>query len=193
MISKKIYTEENTMVPVFLEMLEIKEDNVKITTLYQVYSALVFKIAKDYLKNEQDAEDALQDTFIKIIKNIDNIDEIRSYKTKRFIVVIVQNICKDLLKHNKIMRTLELEKMQYNIDLKDNVQNHVIHSMSLEIIYKVVNSLEPIYQEIFILRYYNQLSYDEISSILNITNATSRKRVQRAKIILEKKIKRMII
>lgn len=173
----------------YSNMLETEEDRNKMAQIYEEYSGLVFSIAKDFLKNQQDAEDAMHDTFLKIAKNIKGVEEITSHKTKGFVIIIVENVCKDFLKRKKIIKMSSFEQMEYEVASKDDVESFVIENITSEVLHQVIDELEPIHQEIIILRYSNQLSYDEMAGILKITNSAARKRVQRARDILVKKLR----
>ena len=67
--------------------------------------ALWLYVSKAILKNNESAEDAVSEAFVRIIKNLDKINEDDRYKTRAFLVIIVRNVSIDIL--NK--------KQQYNI------------------------------------------------------------------------------
>ncbi|MCT4687114.1 RNA polymerase sigma factor [Vallitalea sp.] len=169
-------------------MLETDEDKVKIIQIYERYEGLVFYIAHDFLRNQQDAEDATHDAFLKIAKNIDCIEEVLSHKTKGFVVIVIENVCKDFLKKKKKVKLTSLEQMEYGLATDEDVETSVIESITAEILREKVDELEPIHQEALMLRYLKQLSYDEMSNILGLKNSAVRKRVQRSRDILAKKL-----
>lgn len=176
------------MLLIYLNTLETEEDKIKMAQIYEEYSDLVFSIAKDFLKNQQDAEDAMHDTFLKIVKNINGVDEIPSHKTKGFVVIIVENVCKDFLKRKKIIKMSSFEQIEYEVASEDDVESSVIENITSDVLHQAIDELEPIHQETIMLRYSNQLSYDEMAGILKITNSAARKRVQRARDSLAKKL-----
>ena len=69
-------------------------------------------IAFEVLKDDALAEDAVQDAFVKIIKHLDDLGEIKCHKTKSFIVIIVRNSAIDILRKEKRQMYINLESMQ---------------------------------------------------------------------------------
>ena len=89
------------MLAILLQLIDDPEDKRKIEDLYSRYERLMFVVARDILKDPYKAEDAVNDAFINIIKNFEKIDAVDSPRTKRFLVIIVRNICFNLLKKDK--------------------------------------------------------------------------------------------
>ena len=176
------------MLLIYLNMLETDVDRAKMTQIYERYEGLVFYIAKDFLKNIQDAEDATHDAFLRIVKNISCVEDISSHKTKGFVVIVIENVCKNYLKKKKRAEVISFEQVEYEITTDEDVEKSVIENMTAENLRKRIDELEPIHQQALILRYSKQLSYDEMSKILGIKQSAVRKRVQRARDILAIKI-----
>ena len=70
-----------------LGLLETEEEKTKFELLYEQYRKLMKYIAFGILHDEYLAEDAVHDTFLKLTKYLDNIEDTRSSKTKSFIVI----------------------------------------------------------------------------------------------------------
>lgn len=175
------------MLLIYLNMLETDEDRAKMTQIYERYEGLVFSIAKGFLKNTQDAEDATHDAFLRIVKNISCLEDISSHKTKGFVVIVIENVCKNYLKKKKA-EVISFEQVEYEIATDEDVETSVIENTTAENLRKKVDKLEPIHQQALMLRYSKQLSYDEMSKVLGIKQSAVRKRVQRARDILAIKI-----
>lgn len=176
------------MLLIYLNMLETGEDKAKMTQIYKRYEGLVYSIAYDYLKNQHDAEDAMHDAFLRIVKNINGIEEISGHKTKAFVVIVTESVCKDFLKKKKKIKMTSFEVMEYELVAEEDVENSVIENCTAEILRGKISELEPIHMQALILRYSKELSYDEMSGILGISNSAARKRVQRARDILTLKL-----
>ncbi len=80
----------------YLAMIETPGDQDKFQTLYTAYRDIMFYVAKKILHNDQDAEDAVHNAFVKIIERIETISDLNSPQTKAFIVTIVENKAIDL-------------------------------------------------------------------------------------------------
>ena len=60
---------------IYMQMLETPEEKSKFEQLYLEYKGLMFHVAYEILHNEQDAEDAVHQAFVKIAENIKKIDD----------------------------------------------------------------------------------------------------------------------
>ena len=76
------------MLSIYLSMVETEEEKDLVTDLYNTYKQILFDVSMSILHNTADAEDAVQESFIRIIKNITKIDDVNSLGTKAFCVVI---------------------------------------------------------------------------------------------------------
>ncbi len=76
------------------------KDQLKVERLYKKYSNIMFSEANKILQDKQLAEDAVQQSFIKIISNLHKIDENNCPQTKNFLVIICINVAKSICKKN---------------------------------------------------------------------------------------------
>ena len=75
---------------IYLQMLESDEEKQKFEQLYIVYRGLMFHVAMQLLSNKQDAEDAVHQAFLSILECFYGISEVRSPKTRSFVVIITE-------------------------------------------------------------------------------------------------------
>lgn len=136
---------------------------------YKMYKHMIFRVCYGILNSIEDSEEATQDTFIKFYKSNKafptQIDE------QRYIVRIAINASKDVLRKRK--NTYELHE---NVVIKEIKQNN----KEMEYLLQIIDKLKPKYKVIITLKYIEEMSTKEISSILNISEAAVRKRQQRA-------------
>lgn len=78
-------------------MMEAPEEKSKFEQLYLEYRDLMFYVANGILHNQQDAEDVVHESFLKIIKIIGKIESPKSPKTKNLIVIVTERTAIDLL------------------------------------------------------------------------------------------------
>lgn len=76
---------------IYLQMIETPEEKSKFEQIYLQYKGLMFHVAFQILHNEQDAEDAVHQAFVKIAENIRKIDQPVCPKTHGYVVTIVEN------------------------------------------------------------------------------------------------------
>ncbi len=179
------------MLGVYLSVLETAEDKAKIEEIYKEYKGLAFKIAVDFLKNDYDAEDAVQDAFLKICKYLHKINIINCHKTKGLIVIVIENVCKNILKRRKIVTFTNIDDcLDLEVISENSVEEMVERKITIEQVKEAMSQLSHDNQELIKLRYFYQFSNDEIAMILEIDSTNVRKRVERAKQALQKTLKR---
>ncbi|MGV8147297.1 MAG: RNA polymerase sigma factor [Alkaliphilus sp.] len=167
---------------IYLTILEDEEEKSKFEELYIEYRQILFWVAKSILKDEQLAEDALHQAFLKIVDNLDKINEIKCHKTKGFLVVIVKSVSLNMLEKTK-------RQQVESIDLYDNqlsnecysVENEVVSKNEYDRLVQIILELPPEYANILLLKYSHELNTKEIAKILNISSSNVRKRIQRGK------------
>ena len=79
------------MLQVYLNLLDTQEDKEKFEQLYALYKDKMYKVAYQILHNRHDAEDAVHDSVIAIIDNLEKIKKINCHETWSYIVTIVKS------------------------------------------------------------------------------------------------------
>lgn len=150
--------------------------------LYDKYSGSMYLVALRYSKMQQEAEDILQESFIKVFKNIKNFrsDSSLAYWIKRIVVNTALN-------HQR--SKLYLYPMIDVTDLNDwSEHESVISSIGYEELLRLVRDLPTGCQVIFNLFAIEGYKHHEIADMLEISEGTSKSQYSRAKSILANKI-----
>lgn len=117
------------------------------------------------IENENDAEDITIQTFSRAFDKINTFDD--SYKFKTWLITISKNIHIDLLRKEKnsiAQFTSNDDKSVYQIlDESPSPEDELITEQHLAKLLRDIKNLKPHYQEIINLRYFQELSYKEIS------------------------------
>lgn len=150
-----------------------------------------YNIALRYVKNENDAMDVLQESFIKIFRNLSKFNEQSKFET--WVYRIVVNTCNDFLRKNKNKRNevpiiLNDNDNSKEFDILDNAPPPEEVLLNKEHGEYILNCLEKIpieHKEILILRDIKGFTYDEISEILECSLGTVKSRISRARIRLK--------
>jgi len=175
----------NPMLLIYLAMLDGEEDKSKFESLYLTYRKLMFHVANSILNDESLAEDAVHHAFVKIIENFHKVGEISCHKTKSYVVIIVRNAAINLYNSRKRQAALFLEDVKHCAATEP-----MSDALALDHLTKAILSLPALYRDVLTLKYVQELSNEEIAKILDITEATVRKRIERAKRKLEEILER---
>lgn len=133
----------------------------------------LYKTGMAILKNDDDVCDALQETLISAYKNFGNLRDERYFAT--WITRILINKCYDMISKNQ--RTAYLnEKMQ----VEENAAYYDTYKED-SVVERVLEQIDPDLKVVTVLYYYDELSVNEISQILNIPDGTVKSRLSRAR------------
>jgi RNA polymerase sigma-70 factor (ECF subfamily) len=163
-------------------MNDIINENLNLSALIDEYGSSVLNTAYFYLKDKQLAEDVFQEVFLKAHLKINTFEFRSSIKT--WLIRITINQCKDTVKSAyKKKVDIGLEEAGLTSESAEEIAEEHFENEKL---YSAVMSLNPKYREIIILRYFNDFSLDDISSVLNISNGAVRTRLSRTTTLLKK-------
>lgn len=169
------------MLVFYLSLLETQEDKDKFEQLYLQYRKLMFYIAKGILQDDFLAEDAVHNAFLRIINHLDKIEEISCHKTKSYMVIVVENVSKDLYNKRKRGPTISDEEIDRTVVDRNDVADNVMEKIAVEDVVKKIGLLPDIFREVLLLKYVHELNDKEIAKVLKISPAAARKRIERAR------------
>lgn len=162
---------------IYMQMLETPEEKSKFEQLYLEYKGLMFHVAYEILHNEQDAEDAVHQAFVKIAENIKKIDDPMCPKTHSYVVTIVEN---------KAIDQYRKQQKHQTVELIDDIQGTNAHYEGDNDLTKCILKLPARYREMILLRYHHGYSVREIVGMMGISLPAAIKLDQRAKNKLKK-------
>ncbi len=146
---------------------------------YEFYAGELLAIAFRYMKTKQEAEDVLQETFIKAFKNLASFNRQASLKT--WLTKIVINTALNALRnqHNsRLWKISELEEVEISALPLDNYNYTDLVSF--------IQQLPVGCQSVFNLYAIEGYSHKEIADLLSISQGTSKSQYHRAKMLLQK-------
>ena len=168
----------------YLSLIDSPEGQSKFEKMYHEYGQLMKYIACGILKDSPLAEDAVHEAFMKIIRYLDKFEEIDCHKTKAYIVKVIESVSKDMLKKEKSHLILDVDSVdEMELAAFDSFDHIDIEELS----YKI-ESLPKNYRDILELKAYFNCSDKELAGMLGITPATARKRLERARNALAKRL-----
>lgn len=149
-----------------------------------------------YLGDRIDAEDVIQETFLRVFKNKHLYRNIAKFST--WIYTIASNLAKTELRRRRRRRILSISQMGYedrDYDLPDvysSPERIVGSEMKEKMIREEIEALPVKFREVVVLRDIQEFSYEEISKILNIPIGTVKSRVNRGRLRLQKKLQHLL-
>lgn len=156
------------------------KDEAAYVELINLYGNKLLRTIFLMIGDEKEAEDIVQETFIRVFKSIKKFKGKSSLYT--WIYRISQNILKDRF---RLETTIPYEDIQISAE---NVEERIIGKINREILRKELNNLGLIYKEVLIFFYFEDLSIKEICEILNEKEGTIKSRLSRARQILKKSL-----
>jgi RNA polymerase sigma-70 factor (ECF subfamily) len=160
-------------------VLDTNEEVFLVEAIYRKYSKFMFKVAYSILHNNYDAEDAVQQTILRIIDNLNKIGDLEDKRTRNFIGVICQNISINM--YNKSKKVVMLEDNDNIVEEECDISLIVINKETCEMVENFIYSLDSIYRDVLLLKTQNNYSIKEIAEILDIKPKTVQKRLERGR------------
>ncbi len=153
--------------------------------LIQMCKVKAYNLCFHYLKNEEDAQDALQETFIKIFKNLKNFKAESSFDT--WVYRIAANTCNDFIKRGRkhiLVRSFTDVQEDVYFDIPDMSQSPEVafdRKEKLQMILAALEMLQELNKKAIILRDIQGFSYSQIATILNCSESAVKSRISRGR------------
>lgn len=177
------------MLGFYLSLIDEPDDKEKFAEIFRSYGNMMFSKAMSVLHNTALAEEAVQESFLKIAKNISKISEPNCSKTAAFIVIIVRNTALDMLKNEHINDTEPLDEAIP--DISSDVMSRIISSDGYSALLNAVNGLDSIYSDVLMLKLVYGYDTASISKLMNIPVKTADSRIYRGKKLLMTKLEEL--
>lgn len=169
-----------------------KDKDLAIKILINEYKDFVYRFSFYLCKNSMESDDLFQDTWVKVLKNIDKYTW--NDRFEPWIRTICLNTYKD--KYRKSKRWLNIIKHYFNEEKKEKEiinfpsknnlpEKEIIKNEEKELLKKAVNKLKDDYRIPIILYYFERVSYKEISEIMLIPEGTIKSRLNKARKLLK--------
>lgn len=150
--------------------------------LFNLYSKKLFGISLLYTKDYVEAEDVLQESFVKIFKNVGQFKHKGSFEGWMRRIVVNTAIEKHRRQHH-LYPVSEIEDYMEEVSYDD-----IASKISAKDLLNLVHDLSPKYRIVFILYAIEGYSHQEIAKQLNISEGTSKSNLSRARKILQTKV-----
>jgi RNA polymerase sigma factor (sigma-70 family) len=143
--------------------------------LYNLYAKAMFNISLRILNNRNEAEEILQDSFLKVFAKIDSYD--KTYAFGAWLKRIVINGSLDVLKKRKV-NFVSLDEAHYSHE-EDSEEDESLYE--IEMLKRCIAELPDGFRAVLTLFVFEEQSHKEIAALLNISEGTSKSQYNRAK------------
>lgn len=172
-------------------------DAAAFSTLLNRYESKIFRLAMNITQNREDAEDVLQEAFLKAYEHLDQFQGNSRFYT--WIVRIAVNQALMKLRKRKTDRSVSLDEQidtgedtvireiaSWDPDPEQQFSQDELHTILTE----AVDQLAPIYRAVFVLRDVDGLSTEETAEALELSIPAVKSRLLRARLQLREKLTR---
>ena len=166
--------------------------------LVRRYERKIFRLAKHITQSQEDAEDVLQETFLKAYEHLDDFQGNSKFYTWVVRIAVNESLMK--LRKRKTDRTVSLD------DSIDTGEETIVREIAVwegnpeerysqeelrEILEKAIDSLRPAFRTVFLLRDVEELSTEETAAALELSIPAVKSRLLRARLQLRERLTRL--
>jgi RNA polymerase sigma-70 factor (ECF subfamily) len=148
------------------------------------YKDAAYRLALQILRHPSDAEDALQEAFIKAYIYLDSYSP--RYRFYTWFSTIVRNVALSHLKARDWLVTPLSDEIVLPVRsvIQDSPELAALASSRADLVRQVVSDLPERYRRVLVLRYWHDLSYEEIAAVTQQSLAAVKTQIHRAKALL---------
>lgn len=165
------------MLAFFLSVLESPEDRRLFTALYEQHRDSMERIALNMLRDAHDAEDAVQNAFLQIIRHFDQVPTIPPDRIAFWIISITQNEARILLRKKR--RTMPMDDL-------DDWDGHIDDETDYAELLEMLDQLPETYQLVIEMKFLMGCTDEEIAQKLGLSQTAVSTRVSRGRMLLKK-------
>jgi len=166
---------------IILVQAALNGDADSLNRLCEQYYSTIVAIAYSRLSDRNLAEDAAQEAFFVAFRDISRLKKASHFG--RWLTKICRNISSDMAKARKRNKLIAVEDFELKPNEKTEQENYD------EMVRSIISKLPLKAREVIYLRFYNKLSYREISNVLGISQEAVNGRLRRAKKLIIKELR----
>lgn len=154
-------------------------------TLFRKYQSYVYNVSLGMLSNSEDAADVTQETFLRLHRSLDSFRGDSTFATWLYRVAV--NLCITEIRRrgrNKVQFLEEIahdETGEYNDEVGPGPEESIELDDERRVVQQVLRTLPADYRAIMVLRHFQQLAYEEIAEVLNLSLSQVKTRLFRAR------------
>lgn len=176
----------NTNHPITKEKIYLNKKT-KLEKLYYTYRQQMFQEAFSILEDKSLAEDAVSESFVRIINNLNKIECDDSPRTRNFLLTICRNVALDFYRKRKHNNS-HFQEPKNDISFQNTPENIVIDKESINRIMEIILNMDAIYKDTLLLNKVYHISRGDIAKMFGISPEAVTKRLQRAKAEIKRQL-----
>ena len=145
-------------------------------TAYELYGDMLYRLAFSYMKQQEDAEDIVQDVFVKYFCGLHL--PVSKEQEKAWFIRVTINQCHDTLRKRKYRRHDSLEDVREAGGVEDTPNE----------LFDVLEKLPEKYKDVIILHYLEDYSVEEVSKMLGLSLSATKMRLKRGREFLRNEL-----
>lgn len=162
--------------------LALRGDRAAFGQLMHRYAGAVYNLAYRMLGNAEDAEDASQEIFLRAYTRLASFDRARRFST--WLLSIGSNYCIDRLRRRRFA-WMTLDDAAYALPSPEpGPERSALSQERRQMVQQALQQLPEHYRLVTVLRYWQDLSYDEITQVTGLPESTIKTRLHRARHML---------
>ena len=164
-------------------------DQQAFTSLVEKYKDSVFNVAYRMLGNATEAEDVAQEAFVRAYTQLHTYKDTHRFST--WLLSIASHLAIDQLRRRRFL-ALPLENvpfLEWIADLSLGPEDAALAVEASDEMQRILSALPPKYRAVLVLRYWHDLSYEEIADVLKLTAPLVKARLHRARELVARAMK----
>jgi len=150
-----------------------------VNEIFSKTNVKMYNMSYNILRSHNDAEEAVSQTFLKIMEHIKRISDLPRLQIEPYCVIILKNEAMNILRQRKKHAIVdEIDYLEQNSASYD-IEEEYINSLEKEKLLACVNRLSDEERNFIYFRFVYEMGYKQISELLDITEEAAKKRGQR--------------
>lgn len=177
------------MLALYLSIIEDHNNNDDFERIYHKYSKLMFKVAISYTNNHHLAEEAVQNVFINVAKNIDKIKKFDEDCLEIYLCKASKNSAYTIMKKERRIasQTVPFDNVINNNFNNEQISEQFFQNELIKMIFYYVQAMKPQCRDILTLYFLHNFSLKEISIILSLPLSTVKTRFYKSRKLIQEK------
>ncbi len=155
-----------------------KNEPTDFETLYSRYGEMLFRLCFSMLRSRDDAEDAVQDVFVKYFTSPKSFND--AEHEKAWFIKVTSNHCKDVMRKRAVRSAVGLDEIS-------ELEDYGIEKDGGEVLNSIF-ALPEKYRAVFVLHYLEEMSVADVANSLGLTQSAVKMRLSRGRELLKEKI-----